>query len=868
MKTLFFFILLLAVQQLFSQSVYSPALNSKLNDGSEKDTYINVNIYFSSFYDINSLAIELDAKKALFDERVKSVTSLLKENSKISQNQFAPVLEDLLRLDAESVGEMQYFWGVNMLNMDVKKQYIYLISDFEGIRYIDLNSPRYKIPEIIENEASGDRIVNGAEPGLKAINAHKLWELGYTGRNILFLSMDTGVFPGHPAVEDGFAGNHFPLSQCWYGVRSAEPADNASSSHGTHTTGTSLGLDPATNDTIGVAFNAMWIASDPVASTDADLLAPDDFLNVFQWVLDPDGNPETTDDVPRVINNSWGYDYTLAMQFGACEMVEAEILVSIEIAGICSPFSAGNDGPVASSNGFPAMRAFNLVNPMSIGAVQSSNVIASFSSRGPTLCVEEEGSLRIKPEVSAPGVNIRSCSGINSYSNLQGTSMACPHVSGALLLLAEAFPMVSAYDLKYALYITAVDLGDAGEDNVYGNGMIDVFAAYNYLALSNTPVPPVVNDYDLTASLQSPLSEFLCPDQSSQNIQILIKNEGILSIDSFYVYIYINEVLVCDSLIEMTLENNEEFLFTSSAQQLADGVNFIHTVVKPYHVCAEFDRFNNAVNRKLYVLKQTEFPFQETFEELSDDLSDSDLFINNPDFKNTLVNMPWGTEDQYKSMGVDFLNYGTRLWEEDYASLPQMIVPDEDSLFLVFTYAYKNRLAQFYHDSLIVELSTDCGLNFTDILFIDGGLTLATVSGDAISTKFKPTDAADFDTVSVILDDYRGQEVVIRFRSMNDRGSVVYIDKIEILDLSVNYINHENAVDLLPLIYPNPAARTITIENPDSAQILRISDISGKLILSNTIQNGINQLNIESLSPGVYFVSFGNTSLVQKLIVE
>jgi subtilisin family serine protease len=89
--------------------------------------------------------------------------------------------------------------------------------------------------------------VNGTEPGLKAVNAHKLWEMGYTGKNILFLSMDTGVFPQHPAISDNFAGNHFPLSQCWYGVRSEEPTDHASSSHGTHTTGTVLGLRQANN---------------------------------------------------------------------------------------------------------------------------------------------------------------------------------------------------------------------------------------------------------------------------------------------------------------------------------------------------------------------------------------------------------------------------------------------------------------------------------------------------------------------------------------------------------------------------------------------------------------------------------------------
>lgn len=868
MKTVFLFILLFAINSLFSQSVISPAMNAVLNENSQKEDYVDINIYFNSSKDITVLAAELDAKKASFDERVKAVTVLLKENSKISQNDFASVIDELLRMDSESVGEVQYFWGVNMLNLKVKKQYIYIISEIEGIRYIDLNFPRYRISEVTETVNSDIRTVGGAEPGLKTINAHKLWALGYSGRNILFLSMDTGVFPDHPAISDNFAGNHFPMSQCWYGVRSNEPADNSSASHGTHTTGTTLGLDAATNDTIGVAFNAMWIASDPVASTNDELLTPDDFMAVFQWVLDPDGNPETTDDVPRVINNSWGYDYTLALQFGACEMAEADVFIALETAGICSPFSAGNEGPGPATNGFPAMRAFNLVNPMSIGAVNASNIIASFSSRGPTPCIDIEGSLQIKPEVVAPGVNIRSCSGVNSYSFLQGTSMSCPHVSGSLLLLAEAFPMASAYELKYALYTTAVDLGDAGEDNVYGNGLIDVFAAYNYLALTYTPAPPVTNKYDLTASLQSPISNFLCPDQNSQEVKVLVKNDGELAIDTFKISIYVNEILVCDSLIEIILESGEEFLFTTpQQQQLIPGVNYIHTLVVPFHAYTEYNRFNNAVNQKIYVLHQTEFPYDENFEAANIDLTDSDLFIINPDNKSTWKNLTWGADDQHKALGINFRDYGSRLWEQDFASLPQIHLPNEDSLSLVFTYAYKNRLAHYYNDSLIVELSVDCGLNFNEILYRDGGYTMATVDGEAISAKYKPIDAAEFDTVIIMLDDYRNQDIVLRFRSMNDRGSLIYIDNVQILKLSVNSIENNIIESKFPVIFPNPVNEYMDIECFYDNELVQICDVSGKIVLQTNILKGINRICTSQISKGLYIVKFINSGHTKKVII-
>lgn len=868
MKTGFTILLLFTSFVLFSQTVFSPALNAKLNENLKGNEYVNVNVFFSSDKSIYELADQLDAVHADFDTRVKAVSYLLKENSIKAQNSFEPLLEELLLSDKNAVDNLNYLWAVNMLSLDIKKDYVYRISEFKGIRYIDLNTPRYRIPEVEKSAGGSEKTVNGAEPGLKTINAHKLWEMGYSGRNILFLSMDTGVFPEHPAISDNFAGNHFPLSQCWYAVRNSEPTDHASSSHGTHTTGTTLGLDPATNDTIGVAFNAMWIASDPVATTSDELLDPADFMNVFQWVFDPDGNPETTNDVPRVINNSWGYDYTLAIPFGACEMVEAEILVAVETAGICSPFSAGNEGPGASTNGFPAMRAFNEVNPMSIGALTATNTIASFSSRGPTPCISEEGALQIKPEVSAPGVNIRSCAGIDSYAFLQGTSMACPHVSGALLLLAEAFPMASAYELKYSLYETAIDLGEPGEDNVFGRGLIDVLAAYNYLALTYTPVPPVTNQYDLSTEISSPSAAFICPDASNTAIQVVVSNSGQSAIDTFSLKIFVNEILLCDSLIEVILEPGADFIFNSEPYQLAAGKNYIHTLVEPYHSYIEFDRFNNAINKKMYVLNQTSFPYNEDFESVNEDLSNSDLFVLNPDLKNTWTNYSWGSEDQFKAIGVKFLNYAPRNWAEDIASLPQFSVPDNDSVFLTFTYAYKNRLVQFYKDSLLVEISTDCGLNFNEVLFRDGGQTLATVSVDAMSTLFKPIDANEFDTINISLETYRGQDVVIRFKTLNDGGSIVYIDEISVKDLSVNAIESNISIELSPSIYPNPAHSYFSVENPFDGDRMRILDISGKLIRTIEIKKGTNFINTNDISAGIYFLNFNKSSKVQKLILE
>jgi bacillopeptidase F len=867
MKTTLFVYLLLLSGFLFSQSVLSPALVSEL--GKHEGYYINVNIYFQSHYDINELARNLDAKKASFDFRTKSVNDLLNKNAEISLSEFAVCLDFILNQDSRAVGKIKFFRAANALNIEIKPNFVYYLADQKSIRFIDINSARYKIIGTERVLSSEPKLVGGTEPGLKAINAHKLWEKGYTGRNILFLSMDTGVHATHPAISDNFAGNYLPLSQCWYGIRNPKPVDNAGSSHGTHTTGTVLGLDKTTNDTIGVAFNAKWIASDPVASSDSDLLTPADFMAVFDWVLNPDGDETTSDDVPRVINNSWGYNYDLALNFGACDLPEAEILVTIETAGICSPFSAGNEGPGAGTTGFPAMLAYNIVNPMSIGAVNGNSEnfpIADFSSRGPSLCVEEEGRLKIKPEVVAPGVSVRSASGASSYSYLQGTSMACPHVSGALLLLAEAFPMASAYELKLALYETAIDLGETGEDNIYGNGMIDALAAFDYLSNIYTPAPPITNEYDLSLELTSSEKSFVCQDEKFLNTQMKIKNLGENPINGFNVKVYLNEVIVCDSTINESIVEGSSFEFLYPNLELSAGENYIHGIVKPLEDLSEYDRFNNGFNHRVFLLSEVDSSYYQNFENISN-LDNSEFVIINPDYRTTWSMLNWGENDEHKAIGVNFLEYTPKNWNIDDLYLPEITMPAEnDSMFLSFTYAYKRRTLNLYKDSLIIEVSTDCGLSFDKILFAEGGENLATVEGNSNYKFYKPIEASEFDTINISLNEFKGEKLVIRFRTKNDNGSVLYIDemKIGVIDNSSIYSN--KLVVQEPEIYPNPTSDIIFVKIYESEEFVNIYDLTGRLVLNQKVYNEISKVNLGDLTEGVYFIHFINSGKTKKLI--
>jgi bacillopeptidase F (M6 metalloprotease family) len=227
--------------------------------------------------------------------------------------------------------------------------------------------------------------------------------------------------------------------------------------HGTHTMGTMVGSDG--ENKIGVAPGAQWIAAKIL---DAGGSGNDsDIMYAGQWFLAPvdyEGNlhPEAA---PDVVNNSWGSTPGDTFYDG--------IMNAWRAAGIFPAFSNGNSGPGAGTSGSPGG------SPMafSAGAVDSAGKLASFSSRGPSRFDE------IKPDITAPGVSIRSSMPGGGYSSMNGTSMASPHVAGTVALIQAANASLSVDEIENLLYETATPTTDAtyGEspNNGYGYGIIN-----------------------------------------------------------------------------------------------------------------------------------------------------------------------------------------------------------------------------------------------------------------------------------------------------------------------------------------------------------------------------------------------------------
>ncbi len=455
-------------------------------DRMSDDDFVSTIVMMEDRVDIAALNKELNEMHATRTVRHERVIRTLQEKAWTTQTKLIKFLDKGL---AEGhVSDYTPIWIANLVIVEAKKDFIIRLSERSDVSDIYLD---YEIENVepVEKGLAPKGLTTSIEEGLERIKAPQAWARGYTGAGRLVSHLDTGVDGNHPALAARYRGLHEPPEECWYDPVTHTDFPFDSGVHGTHTMGTTCGYEVATNDHIGVAYEAEWIAAGVIDRVDIPTTIAD-AITAFQWTADPDGNPGTVDDVPDVSSNSWGISpiyHSSYLPDGACDQMFWDVLDGCEAAGVVVVFAAGNEynsPPYAIRN--PANRAVSPYNSFCVGAIDGSNYgndpIAYFSSWGPvpTDC----GSEITKPEVCAPGENVRSSFPGGGYGYLSGTSMACPHVAGAVAVLRQADPNTSTEQIKYALMSTAQDLGAPGEDNGYGWGLIDLNAALDVLGAS------------------------------------------------------------------------------------------------------------------------------------------------------------------------------------------------------------------------------------------------------------------------------------------------------------------------------------------------------------------------------------------------
>jgi len=461
----------------FMQAGLSERLYSKLKL-SNPDDKIKIMIVLKEQVDIAALDKHLYEINASAEYRAKTVITSLMDKAASTQG---PLLTYLAEQNiAGKVTSYKPFWVTNFIWAEVRPEVVYSLAGRYDVAEMDIDAELdYDRPVAIEPAGEKDA---SSEVGLRVINAHKMWEIGITGAGRLVMNDDTGVDGNHPALNYKWRGTTSPWYHAWLDPAAGSQFPSDCDNHGTHTMGIMTGR--AGSDTIGVAPAAEWIAAKTICAGNGT----SNHMSAWQWAMNPDSNVNTITDMPDGIGNSW-HDPTGVPTGGDCtSTIYLNALASMEAAGIAIVFSCGNSGPSASTITRPKNINVTLINSFSVGNINGNSSypwpINSTSSRGPGYC-GNTGKFRFKPEVSAPGTSVRSSIRNGAYANLTGTSMACPHVVGSVTLLRQAFPNATGKQCLEALYWTARDLGTPGEDNAYGMGVIDVWAAYQCMR-SNT----------------------------------------------------------------------------------------------------------------------------------------------------------------------------------------------------------------------------------------------------------------------------------------------------------------------------------------------------------------------------------------------
>jgi len=411
-------------------------------------------------------------------------------------------------LDAQGI-PYQSFYLINMLEVRGNATIAAALRQRPEVARLVANPTVRQALSVEPVKATGWQTVVSAEAqqtavlpyGLDYTHALEVWALGFRGQGIVVASQDTGVEWDHPALKAKYRGVITSTNSLtptithvynWFdawgttgrpqrcSTNPQVPCDDGG--HGSHTVGTMVGdATNAGSSVLGMAPDAKWIAC---RNMNNGVGTPASYTTCFQFFLAPypqggdpakDGHPELA---PNIINNSWGCPPSEGCDADSLR----QIVENVRAAGQMVVASAGNSGSNGCASVQDPIAIYDAV--FSIGAHDSNGTIASFSSRGPVMV---DGSKRLKPDLSAPGVAVRSAWLNGGYNTISGTSMASPHVAGATALLWSAVPaLIGKIDateqilLKSATPVPANQCDGATPvvpNNTYGYGRLNALAA-------------------------------------------------------------------------------------------------------------------------------------------------------------------------------------------------------------------------------------------------------------------------------------------------------------------------------------------------------------------------------------------------------
>ncbi|HWI52309.1 MAG TPA: S8 family serine peptidase, partial [Symbiobacteriaceae bacterium] len=528
------------------QTIVEASLTTALANGGKQTFLVTVR----GQADVNLAADEASSRAAEQGKtpraqrlaRANAVISNLQQVSARGQSNLLPLLNQLQNDGAVSVFEQ--FWITNVIAVTgdatavkalAARPEVEKITAGKTYRVMGGKSASPRAPAATTSVVPQWGATQTIEWNINQIGAPDAWALGFDGTGIVVANLDTGVESGHPALARKWRGadGSNPAYSWFDAVNHYNSGPYDDHGHGTHTMGTIAGSDEAGNNMIGVAPGARWIAAKILDSTGSG--SDVGILEASQWLLAPGGDPSMA---PDVVSNSWGGGA------GIDEFLRP-MVQAWRAAGIVPVFANGNtrNGATSCLVSVPA----NYPESIGVGATDSNNQVAGFSCRGPSPYGE------IKPELSAPGVNVRSSVPGGSYQGgWNGTSMATPHVAGVAALLRQANASLTVDEIEQVLIETATPLTDSQypsvPNNGYGWGLVNAFDAVASVAAGTGTVngrvttsgddleSPAITHTAITeaqSGLDLPVSAQVADNVSVTEVNLYVKPDA----DPFYAVI-------------------------------------------------------------------------------------------------------------------------------------------------------------------------------------------------------------------------------------------------------------------------------------------------------------------------------------------
>lgn len=462
-----------------STKVVEQKVSDRLLTSFKDDEYVTFLVKFNEKAEVEKVAQEArkNAEKAsLSQQKVEhtqrsAVIAELKETSLTSQQDVKEYLNQ--EMEDGNVKDFHSYHIVNGMAVTAKKEVAEKIATFAEVEKLLPNEIRELNTTVSKDAKAPKSDIANVEWNVERVGAPAVWDMGIDGTGVVVASIDTGVQWDHPALIEKYRGYDAATGEVdhtysWYDatVGTGTPYDD--DGHGTHVTGTMVGSEPDGSNQVGVAPGAKFLsvrAFTPAGGTDADL------LDAAEWILAPGGDATKA---PDVVNNSWGGGAGLDEWY-------RDVVIAWRAAEIFPEFSAGNTtifnpgGPGSIAN--PA----NYPESFATGATDINDNLANFSLQGPS---PYEGD--IKPDISAPGVNIRSSVPGGGYEGgWNGTSMAGPAVSAVVALMIQANANLTVDDLEEIVMNTATPLTDStfpeSPNMGYGYGLVNAYDAVSSL---------------------------------------------------------------------------------------------------------------------------------------------------------------------------------------------------------------------------------------------------------------------------------------------------------------------------------------------------------------------------------------------------